>query len=324
MTPLFLASRESKDTLKTVVRNESGHLQILRILLEDQSIDVNLEVNFKTALMIAAELGNEKALSLLLKNDQIHVNLQNSGDGKSALIFAAEQGRHIAVKILLHSHQIDPNVLDFYGESALRKTSLKGYLGVFKLLIRCPKTEVPHDVQIEFVDSLDKDEEGTFVTHKEILEAINFQSFLLQKNNTCCHDVDKNLLQSAKNGNHREVHGLLQCPDSNINVQNMKGYTALHIASKLNHYRVIDVLLKNHLVDTNRGVLIDGATAFSIASVKSHFQIEGLLIKHEESDVNKGWCDNSWTPGITKCLNIIKDVPKTKKPLKSAGYLVIK
>ena len=183
-----------------------------------------------------------------------------------------------------------------------------------KLLLRCPKTEVSYNVATQFVHSPNEhdEHEGTFVVHKEITEAIHFHSILLQMGTTCCHDVDENLLHSAEQGNHREVLGLLQCPDSDINVKNFKGYTPLHIASKYNHAEVIKVLLMNHLIDTNKGVIIDGSTAFSIASEKSFFQIMGQLVNYMKANVNLGWCDDNWTFGVTKCTTINRHVPTTE------------
>ena len=334
-TPLYLASRESNDSIQCNMSDPSYimsyhtsyhypcHLNIMEILLEQHYIEVNLEVNFKTALMIAAERGNEKALSLLLKHYQIDVNQQNAGDGKTALIFAAEQGHHGAVMLLLHNHQINPNVLDFYGESALRKASLRGYLSIVKLLLRCPKTDASHNVATQFVHSLNEQDEGTFVVHKEITEAILFHFVLLQIGTTCCHDVNENLLNSVKQGNHREVRGILQCPDSDINVRDSRGNTALYIASLLNHVGVIEVLLNNYKIDPNKGVILDGGTAFSIASEKSHFKIMGLLVTWDlvrdvETLVALGWCGDCWTNYFSNCKEpkqtIPTHIPTSEKP----------
>ena len=288
----------------------------MEILLEDHLIDLNHEVNFKTALMIASEIGSEKALIQLLNHPQIDVNQQNTGDGKTALIFAAEQGHHGAIMLLLHNHQVDPNVLDFYGESALRKASLRGYLRVVKLLLRCPKTKASQEVATQYVLSVDEEEEGRFVEHKEVVEAIHFQSILLQMGTTCCHNVNDSILHSAKLGNHREVRGLLQCPDSDINVRDYKGHTALYIASLHNHDGVIEVLLNNHHIDPNKGVILDGGTAFSIASEKSHFQIMALLVTWDlvvdkETHVALGWCGDSWTSYTSNCKES-KQTPPTQ------------
>ena len=316
LTPLYILAKESNRSvecsspptsyiLATYTRmHDPCHSKVMEIVLKDPFIDINHEVNFKTALMIVAELGFENALSQLLNHSEVVVNLQNAGDGKTALILAAEHGHPVAVMLLLHNHQIDPNVLDFYGETALRKASQKGFLRVVKLLLQCPKTKASIDDATHWMD--DDDEDGKFVQHKEVIKAIKSRLILLKMKTTCCHNVSANFLHTAKHGNYREVQGLLKCPDLDVNVRNLKGHTALYVASARNHKEVIKVLLKNQYVDRNQVANLDGGTAFSVASEKSHFQVMELLVswdfvKHMETQVSLGWCRDSWTYHLTNC-----------------------
>ena len=141
--------------------------------------------------------------------------------------------------------------------------------------------------------------------------------------------MQDNILHSAKQGNHREVHGLLQCPDSNVNVRDAKGHTALFIASMNNHFKVIEVLLDNPFIDPNQGVTLNGGTAFSIASEKSHFKIMEQLVTWDliddiKIDVSQGWCEDSWTSyPISKCNDKKQHVQISEKPIGKRTLLSI-
>jgi ankyrin repeat protein len=100
-------SREDKltsETLLTIaVKNNS--IAIVRLLLESKFIHVNNQ-NFDemTALMLAAEIGNNEIVELLLRN-KANPNII-IGYGKTALMIASEKGFTFIVKMLLSCNAI--------------------------------------------------------------------------------------------------------------------------------------------------------------------------------------------------------------------------
>ena len=287
-TPLYLASRE-------------GHSQIVQAILEIPSVDVNIEVNYKTSLMIAAENDHANIVALLLSNQQVDVNKKNTGDGGSALIFASESGNLQVVKLLLLTHQIDSNTENFYGESALKKAAIKGHLRVVKLLLRCPKTQVSNQDATEVVGGEDED----IVVHKEMIDAFELRNALLQLCKTCCINTNENLIKAAIVGDVSAVRGLQECPDADINTVNWHGRSPLHLASCNGHGDVVEVLLNNPKINVNQGVIHRGDTAFSIASERGHFNIMRQLILHSRVDYAIGWCGHEWAHYHSKCTLLI-------------------
>ena len=274
-TPLYLASKE-------------GHSHVVQALLKIPSLDVNIEVNFKTPLMIAAKNDHANVSTLLLASFHIDVNKKNTGDGGSALIIASESGKRRIVKLLLLSHQIDSNLVNFYGESALKKAAMKGHLREVKLLLRCPKTKVSNLDATEFVNKYERK------VHKEMVEAFQLHGSLLQLSRTCCIDTNRNLIKAAILGDTRSIRGLQECPDADINTVDIHGRASLHLATYGAYTDMVEVLLNNPMINVNQNGIKRAETAFSIASGKGHLEILKLLIMHSHVDYGKGWCTDEW------------------------------
>ena len=82
-----------------------GHVNILKLLLEQPSIDLNLSDNQgRTALMHATHFGNIEAMKLLLANPSIEVNLEDE-KGRTALHYATVEKNIAAVKLLLNDQR---------------------------------------------------------------------------------------------------------------------------------------------------------------------------------------------------------------------------
>ena len=78
-----------------------NHVSILRLLLEQPSIEVNLaDDNSVTALQAAITVGNNEAVKLLLEHPSIEVNLATD-EGVTALSAATDCGNTEGVKLLL-------------------------------------------------------------------------------------------------------------------------------------------------------------------------------------------------------------------------------
>ena len=197
-----------------------NHIHVAGLLLSDSRCEVNVIVNGGNALGIAALRGHTKIVWLLLSHRDIDANQIDKRNRKTALHLASENGHLEIVRALLLSPQIFVNEVEFYGKSALQEASLGGYTRVVKLLLRCPKTMVSV---------------SHYGGYDDIKEIFDLKRTLSQMRATCCLDINRVLLKTAMEGDFRAVRGLLQCPDSEINVVDERGRTPLYLATLRGH-----------------------------------------------------------------------------------------
>ena len=108
-----------------------GHLDVVRLLLENGA-DVNAaDISGNTALMRASENGHTDVVRLLLEKG-VDVNAVYN-HGETALMRASAWGHLDAVRLLLEKGA-DVNAVNDYGETALMLASREGHLDVVKLL----------------------------------------------------------------------------------------------------------------------------------------------------------------------------------------------
>ena len=91
-----------------------------------------------------------------------------------------------------------------------------------------------------------------------------------------------------------------KCPNADINEQDLKGRTALYLASWMGHLDAVNEFLVLPTIEVNKGLILTGETAYSIASKKNHFGVMKALSRHRNVDVNKGWIRDSWTTFIVR------------------------
>ena len=298
-TPLFMASM-------------NNHSDVVKILLSDSRIDVNVVVNSGNALYIASQHSHTDIVKQLLNHPEIDVNKINARNGKTALIIAAELGHVAVVKLLLSHPQIQTNGEDFYHKSALEKAKSRAYLRVVKLLLRCPETSKVRNDQ--------NNENGGDLM--EIDEAVKMLPTLLQMSATCCLNVKEDLFQGASDGDHRAVRGLLHCPNSDVNGVNDKTRTPLYLASLKGNVEPLKVLLESPFIDVNKGMTKDDSSAFSVASEKGNSDIMRVLLQDSKTDVNKGWARDAWTSNeIISKLNTTNKETKPPEFTTSSGEL---
>ena len=296
MTPLYMGSM-------------NYHVEVVHTLLDDPRIYVNVIVNSENALFVASKRGHIEIVDQLLGHPQLDVNKENTRNKKTALFIASEEGHSDIVRKLLLSPQINVNKLDSYGDSAFQKASLMGHLTVVKLLLRCSMTNI----------LMGEIKSGNDVYLEDISVAVENRHTLYQVGPTCCLNANDNLLGASWDGDFRAIRGTLLCPDSDVNVRNVKGRTPSYLSSLRGHIQSLKVLLESPYVDPNKGMKIDGSTAFSIASEKGNFHIMQELIKHIKTDVGKGWCADNWTPHRILCDHIEEMTKSTASPTTNPG-----
>lgn len=136
---------------------QGGHVQIVRELLKDKTLDVNrTDSNGVTPLMVACLLGHLEVVNELLSSclwskaaaadvddDDTHgmvdVNIQDKRDGYTALIVASIKAHWDVVRVLLKHPNIDANLRCHDGYTALIMASKNGHVGVVRVLLQHPK-----------------------------------------------------------------------------------------------------------------------------------------------------------------------------------------
>ena len=248
-----------------------------------------------TALNLAVQKNLKEIVITLLEDQRIDVNKENAGQRQNAILIASEL-RHMDIfKRILRHPQTFVNKMDLRGLSAF-SLALKNYDGldhnsfrVIKLLLRCPKVELPKSA---------KNKNITYDDQKFPMLSINGDT-----NPTCCQNVQQVILQKAWAGDFRAVRGLIQCPgtQSNINNADEKGRTPLFIASMLGHLEAVKVLLDNEKVNVD--IVAKAGTPFSAASERNHREIMKAIIAHGKVEVGRGWARDEWTPYASVNLN---------------------
>ncbi len=117
---------------------KSGDVELLeKIILEGahQYIDVAYDDkdDGKSALMLAAELGNIEAVKVLLKH-KAHINQKNATNGLMPLAYAAKGGNTAIVQLLIE-HNATNNQNNAYGKTPLMYAVSEGHAEAAKLLL---------------------------------------------------------------------------------------------------------------------------------------------------------------------------------------------
>ena len=122
-----------------------NHISILRLLLEQPLIDLNLtDEKGNTALMFAAHFENIEAVRLLLEQPSIEVNLEDIS-GHTALHLATVKGNIDAVKLLLVNERVNVNSQNVKRLTALMRAaarSTENHVSILRLLLEQPSLEV--------------------------------------------------------------------------------------------------------------------------------------------------------------------------------------
>ncbi len=127
--------QDSDGNTALILASGRGYIEIVKLLLEHETINVNEKNNNGyAALIYASRNGNIEIVRLLLDIENINVNLQNK-NGYTALILASWNGHIEVVKLLLNIEIININIQDNTGQTALVIASRKGNIDVVELLL---------------------------------------------------------------------------------------------------------------------------------------------------------------------------------------------
>lgn len=216
-------------------------------------VDINVrDFHSRTALVLAAELGNANIVNLLLQKSDILINAQDDG-GATALIAAAQKHPDV-VRLLLQVPKININARDDKGRTALMHAALFQRDKIVTQLLARP------DININIQSN-----NGSTALMYSIADGMT----QIAKLHLARPDIDVNsiddagfttLMWASINGYEKTVALLLQVPGINITHVGLNGKTALVLAGEYK-YKNIEILIKNK---------IDELLAAGIASIKGN------------------------------------------------------
>ena len=245
-TPLFEAILGHHSGNKTsLFEKHSKHVEVVEILVSEMPQDLNINVVHdqefdRTALMLAARLGYLEMIEILLKHQEVNVNLQDM-HGMTALYLAARESHESIVQLLLEAGA-NVDTVDFQaGRSPLRCAAERNLVEMVELLL-----------QYRADPNIRDREGGTAMLRavnrgaKEALEKMIEFSVDIH----CVDESGQSLLHgAARNGYHEIARLLLEIQSSeeekiSPNTRDKFNETPLHDASRQGETAVTSVLLE--------------------------------------------------------------------------------
>ena len=130
------------DSACSIVSISNGHLDVVKLLLGAEGINVNQATNDGvTALYIASENGHLELMKLLLDAEGINVN-EARNDGATALYMASQNGHSNAVKLLLVAEGVNYNQHTKRNQTPLNIASYNGHVEIVRLLLQQPNIDL--------------------------------------------------------------------------------------------------------------------------------------------------------------------------------------
>jgi len=225
---------------------EISTLEIVKLLLSQPGIDVNITSRSYTPLMIAAEFGKTEVVKLLLSHPDVDINCQNE-NGFTALFLAIYNEHKEIVELLLKHRNIKLNLKNITGNSELQEAIVCAY-GTLNF---CPE-------EYHKYTSARKYKKQNMTITKEYKEIINLllehsDIEIINNQNNRGHTA----LMFATAANNKELVQKLLEKGADINLISYIGHTALGIAKhhKLNEIYTLLTIYLNKQTDKDKAII---------------------------------------------------------------------
>lgn len=133
-----------KDEKDLIVASSRGEIILVNQLLMKSKIDVNYNFKCRTALQAATVSGHLEVVRALLNHPDINVNYFNSTCGRIPLIAAVSRGNIEIVKAILDHPSVRVNIYDNRGDTALIMAARLNNKEAIKILLAVPNIDVNH------------------------------------------------------------------------------------------------------------------------------------------------------------------------------------
>ena len=231
---------------------KKGNIELIKLLMTNDCIDVNFEFKGRTALHLAIEKGNVEIVKLLLKNERIDINAPykpNEREVGSALYLAVEKENIEIVELLLANDKLDVNFPNFYegGNVTDEKTALylavdKENFEIVKLLMANDNIDANYPYIHKSEDIMEEISALYLAVDKENIEIVEL---LLANDN-----IDVNTLYTVTNvcGNSHNRRNMAKYVNNN---QKIKEKSVLYSAVEKENVEIIELLLANKDLNIN-------------------------------------------------------------------------
>lgn len=294
-----------------LIASEKGYSEIVKLLLDQEKIDVNVVDSFgEPSLIKASEHGHLEIVKLLLQNnakvDQIN------DDEQSALLLAAKRGHPEIVNLLLAAGA-DNSVVDQNGMTALEWAVYKNHKEIVKTLLDHKSKQdqlTAQDISELLIIAAGKDNLNML---KFLFEYINnLKDMTIADVINTPDDSGNTAIINAVANDSISAAELLYQNGANINLINQTGGTDLSTASMYEDLKLVKFLL-DHGAKVN-GADVLGMTALHFAVQAKNLEIVKLLLG-AGADVNT-LAHDTWTP-----LDLAGNNPEMVELLTSFGAL---
>jgi ankyrin repeat protein len=258
-----------------------GNADIVKLLLEDGEVDINLEGNSGlTPLEFAGENGYLAVVEhLLLHAEKFEVNLKDE-NGPSELFIAIRYGDgdgiEAIVRAMIENGQGDIDSRNLAGRTPLALAAMYGKESIVRTFLDTGKVDV---------DS--RDENGQ--TALALAAIGGYEDVCQMLLDTGKVDVDSRdvegrtpLALAAEFGHGALVDILLRTANVDVNSKSVTGVSPLSRAAENGHSAVVTLLINTGKVDINPKDA-EGATALSMASANGHEEVMKLLLSAGKS-----------------------------------------
>ncbi|MBN9230083.1 MAG: ankyrin repeat domain-containing protein [Legionella sp.] len=267
-----------------VLAAENGHLDCVKWLLLDSSVDINSTIkNNTTPLYAAANFGHYKVVDFLLKQQLIEVNKgwQGGGNYFSPLNISASTPYWKVTKLLSENPKVEIN----YNETKNNGTPLciaaeHGRLKNVQILLNHPKIDVNAARKFDGSTPLFlAAQNGYLAVVKRLLQVKNIDINLARKN------TNLTPLHTAIVSGHQEiVKILLNHPSINVNTtHNDTGSTPLHAAlersQKQDPVAIVELLLNKSEIQLHIKRKVDLKTPLELAVRNGFTKSAALLLQ---------------------------------------------
>ena len=115
---------------------QQGNEEVVRLLLARNEVNADKPYNYgQTPLWWASHSGHEGVVKLLLARNDVNANNLGGPFRQTPLVSASSNGHEGVVKLLLARNDVNADKPNRYGETPLWRASLNGHEGVVKLLL---------------------------------------------------------------------------------------------------------------------------------------------------------------------------------------------
>jgi ankyrin repeat protein len=244
----------------------------------------------RTCFSLAAGLGHQEVVALLLENSTIDVNSRDK-DNRTPLSWAAQHSSADVVQLFLQCDRVEVNSSDNDGRTPLSWAAQNSNTAVVQLFLQCDRVEV---------NSRDNDGRTPLSWAAQYSSAEVVQLFLQ------CDRVEVNsrhytgrspLSWAAYRGNAAVVRILLECNRVEVNSRDNDGRTPLSWAAGVRNVVTVQMLLECNRVEVNsrdndgRSPLCWAAQNSSAAVVQLFLQCDRVEVKARD---NAGWSPFFW------------------------------